>query len=101
LAFPEIGQTGGTIVGRGKPGFPGGTRVPPTEVQICGALKGSHVTIEQMNKVDFCTIDPKSGDVMLTIVDHLPWDEGTQEEGEHLLALAREIEQISGTYRKR
>jgi hypothetical protein len=34
LAFPEIRQTGGTIVGAGKPGFPGGTQIPPTAVQI-------------------------------------------------------------------
>ncbi len=34
LAFPEIGQSGGTIVGAGKPGFPGGLQIPPTAVQI-------------------------------------------------------------------
>ncbi len=34
LAFPEIEQTGGTIVGAGKPGFPGGSQIPPTSVQI-------------------------------------------------------------------
>ena len=34
LAFPEIAQSGGTIVGAGKPGFPGGTKIPPTNVQI-------------------------------------------------------------------
>ncbi len=33
-AFPDIGQSGGTIVGKGKPGFPGGTQIPPTEVKI-------------------------------------------------------------------
>jgi hypothetical protein len=33
-AFPQIGQTGGTILGAGKPGFPGGTQIPPTDVQI-------------------------------------------------------------------
>ncbi len=33
-AFPEIGQTGGTILGAGKPGFPGGMQLPPTTVQI-------------------------------------------------------------------
>jgi len=32
--FPEISQTGATVVGRGKPGFPGGTIIPPTQVQI-------------------------------------------------------------------
>jgi len=34
LAFPEIGQTGGTILGAGKPGFPGGIQIPPIDVQI-------------------------------------------------------------------
>jgi hypothetical protein len=34
LGFPEIGVSGGTIVGAGKPGFPGGTQIPPTVVQI-------------------------------------------------------------------
>jgi len=34
LAFPEIGESGGTIVGAGKPGFPGGMQILPTAVQI-------------------------------------------------------------------
>ena len=34
LAFPEIEQSGGTILGIGKPGFPGGTQIPPTAVTI-------------------------------------------------------------------
>lgn len=33
-AFPQIGQSGGTVVGAGKPGFPGGTIIPPTSVQV-------------------------------------------------------------------
>ncbi|MFJ2288311.1 S-type pyocin domain-containing protein [Pseudomonas iridis] len=33
-AFPEIEKTGGTVVGKGKPGFPGGTRIPPTRIDI-------------------------------------------------------------------
>lgn len=33
-AHPEIAQTGGTVVGKGKPGFPGGTEIPPTQVQV-------------------------------------------------------------------
>jgi len=31
-AHPEIAQTGGTVVGQGKPGFPGGTKIPPARV---------------------------------------------------------------------
>ncbi len=34
LAFPEIEQFGATVVGQGKPGFPGGTFIGPTKVQI-------------------------------------------------------------------
>jgi len=33
-AFPEIGAEGATIKGAGKPDFPGGTRIPPTNVEI-------------------------------------------------------------------
>jgi RHS repeat-associated protein len=33
-AHPEIGQTGGTVVGEGKPSVPGGTSIPPTPVEI-------------------------------------------------------------------
>lgn len=32
--FPEIEKTGGVIVGQGKPGFPGGTVISPTKVEI-------------------------------------------------------------------
>ena len=34
VGFPEIGQSGGAILGAGKPGFPGGMRIPPTDIQI-------------------------------------------------------------------
>ncbi|WP_207173844.1 hypothetical protein, partial [Halochromatium glycolicum] len=34
LAFPEIQRSGGVIVGKGKAGFPGGTQIPPTNVDI-------------------------------------------------------------------
>jgi RHS repeat-associated protein len=34
-AFPEIERTGGTVVGRGKPGLEGGTKIPPTTVEVC------------------------------------------------------------------
>jgi len=33
-AFPEIEQTGGVVTGKGKPGFEGGTQIPPTKVKI-------------------------------------------------------------------
>ena len=34
ITHPEIEESGGVIVGKGKPGFPGGTVIPPTRVQI-------------------------------------------------------------------
>jgi filamentous hemagglutinin len=34
LAFPEIEETGATVVGKGKPSFPGGTYITPTPVVI-------------------------------------------------------------------
>lgn len=33
-AHPSIEQSGGVVVGKGKPGFPGGTQIPPTKVEI-------------------------------------------------------------------
>jgi hypothetical protein len=33
-AHPEIEKTGATVVGKGKPDYPGGTKIPPTEVEI-------------------------------------------------------------------
>ncbi|MGE5329369.1 MAG: pre-toxin TG domain-containing protein [Deltaproteobacteria bacterium] len=33
-AFPEIEQKGATVVGKGKPPFKGGTKIPPTKVDI-------------------------------------------------------------------
>ncbi|MCG9537532.1 VENN motif pre-toxin domain-containing protein, partial [Providencia huaxiensis] len=32
--FPELKAEGGTVVGKGKPGFEGGTKIPPTEVEV-------------------------------------------------------------------
>ena len=46
------------------------------------------MSIEQNEIVDFVSIDPKSGDVYLTISDHLPWDHG---DGEHLLLLQNKL----------
>jgi RHS repeat-associated protein len=34
VAFPEIARTGAVVVGKGKPGFPGGTRIPPGPVTV-------------------------------------------------------------------
>lgn len=32
--FPAIEKNGGTVVGKGKPGYPGGTKIPPTKVNV-------------------------------------------------------------------
>jgi RHS repeat-associated protein len=34
LAHPEIGKSGATVVGKGKPDYPGGTKIPPTKVEV-------------------------------------------------------------------
>jgi hypothetical protein len=46
------------------------------------------MSIEQTNTVDFVTLDETSGDAMLTISDHLAWDEN---EGAHLELLQRKL----------
>jgi len=33
-AHPEIEKSGATVVGKGKLGFPGGTQIPPTKVEV-------------------------------------------------------------------
>jgi filamentous hemagglutinin len=33
-AFREMFRDGATIMGKGKPGFPGGMKIPPTQVKI-------------------------------------------------------------------
>lgn len=32
--YPDLERNGGVIVGEGKPGFEGGTKLPPTKVEI-------------------------------------------------------------------
>ena len=34
IAFPEIQRSGAVVVGKGKPGYPGGTEIPPSSVNI-------------------------------------------------------------------
>jgi hypothetical protein len=33
------------------------------------------MSVEEIDKIDFATVDNASGDLWLTISDHLPWDE--------------------------
>ena len=44
------------------------------------------MTVEDVDKIDFVTGERKTGDMILTISDHLDWGES---EGEHLLVLQR------------
>jgi hypothetical protein len=46
------------------------------------------MTIEQGDVIDFSSIDKASGDLWLTISDHLPWEET---EGEHLVLLQNKL----------
>jgi hypothetical protein len=46
------------------------------------------MSIEQADKIDFVTIEYQMGDVLLSISDHLSWDE---DEGEHLLMLQTKL----------
>jgi hypothetical protein len=38
-AFPEIEKSGATVVGKGKPGYEGGTKIPPQKVKIVRPLE--------------------------------------------------------------
>lgn len=44
--------------------------------------------IEQSDEIDFATIDSASGELWLTISDHLPWGEA---EGDHLILLQNKL----------
>ncbi len=46
------------------------------------------MSIDQTDKIDFVTIEYQTGDVLLSISDHLSWD---HDEGEHLLMLQAKL----------
>lgn len=46
------------------------------------------MSVDQTNVVDFVTVDHQSGDVLLTISDHLPWED---KPGEHLFLLQEKL----------
>lgn len=46
------------------------------------------MSIEQTNIVDVVSVDRDSGDLLITVSDHLPWD---QEEDRHLLLLQEKL----------
>jgi len=47
-------------------------------------MKGSEMSIDEVNKIDMIITDKKKTRVGLVISDHLDWEEG---EGEHLVLL--------------
>jgi hypothetical protein len=46
------------------------------------------MSIDQADTIDFATINKASGDLWLSISDHLPWDEN---EGDHLQLLQNKL----------
>jgi hypothetical protein len=46
------------------------------------------MTVEDTDKIDFVTGERRTGDMILTISDHLDWDEN---EGEHLVVLQKKL----------
>jgi hypothetical protein len=46
------------------------------------------MSVDQTEEIDFATIDEASGDLWLTISDHLPWE---QNEGNHLVLLQNKL----------
>jgi hypothetical protein len=73
-AIAEIARTGARIVGAGKPGFPGGTRLPPFTIRIVRPSSEKFMAIDQTNVVDFVLPDDRDGNTSLLISDYLPWD---------------------------
>ena len=78
-AFPEIERTGATVVGKGKPGYPKGTKLNLLKL----SLKGKIMSILEENVIDSTSIE--NGILILTISDHLKWD------NEHLFLLQEKI----------
>ena len=46
------------------------------------------MSVDQIDAIDFATVHKTSGDLWLTISDHLPWDEN---EGDHLALLQKKL----------
>jgi Family of unknown function (DUF6572) len=46
------------------------------------------MTVEQTEQIDFATLDHRSGELWLTVSDHLPWD---VDEGAHLTLLQNKL----------
>lgn len=46
------------------------------------------MTVEQTNKIDYASVDKNSGELLLTISDHLPWGENDER---HLYLIQEKI----------
>jgi hypothetical protein len=46
------------------------------------------MSVDEVDKIDFATVDKASGDLWLTITDHLPWEE---DESGHLGVLQKKL----------
>jgi hypothetical protein len=55
---------------------------------LAPSIKRAAMSIEQSNVVDLVTIERGTGNVLLTISDHLPWE---TDEGNHLLLLQEKV----------
>jgi len=49
------------------------------------------MSIDKTNVIDFVGIDDKSGEVVLTITDHLPWGDDHKWHKEHLILLENKL----------
>jgi hypothetical protein len=87
-ATEEIARTGARIAGVGKPGFPGGTYLPPFKIEIVRPQSEKFMTIEQQNVIDFVFPEDRDGNTSLIISDHLPWD---TDETEHWYMLQEKV----------
>ena len=88
-AIPEIAQSGATIVGAGKPGFPGGTWLPPLTIRIVRPQSEKFMAAGRENVIDFVLPIDRDGNTSLIISVHLAWD---VDELEHLYFSAREYQ---------
>lgn len=55
------------------------------------------MSIEQVNTVDVIRVDKSTGEVVMTMVDHLPWNNDEPEtEHEHMLLLQEKLDAYLG-----
>ena len=72
-------------------GYGGGSnpwRVAASSNSNSNSSRALIMSIDQADAIDFANIDRASGDLWLTITDHLPWEEN---EGDHLVLLQNKL----------